>query len=111
MSAEVKNYADFGRLIRTERMKRGWTQIQLYMRVNELSKKEQAFCLDSIKCWEVGKSIPKIEAVLALSKVFKMPELIGIRVNIIELERRKYNDICAESRSEAQEAVAQSAAV
>ena len=40
-----------------------------------------------------------------------MPELISIRVNIIELERRKYNDICAESRSEAQEAVAQSAAV
>ena len=52
-----------------------------------------------------------IEAVLALSKSFKMPELIGIRVNIIELERRKYNDICAESRSEAPEAVAQSAAV
>ena len=26
-------------------------------------------------------------------------------------ERRKYNDICAESRSEAQEAVAQGAAV
>ena len=48
---------------------------------------------------------------VTLSKVFKMPELIGIRVNIIEIERRKYNDICAESRSEAPEAVAQSAAV
>ena len=31
--------------------------------------------------------------------------------SVIELERRKYNDICAESRSEAPEAVAQSAAV
>ena len=54
----------------------------------------------ALKCGEV-----------TLSKVFKMPELIGIRVNIIELERRKYNDICAESRSETQEAVAPGAAV
>ena len=69
------------------------------------------FCLDSIKCWEVGKSIPKIKAVLASTKVFKMPELISIRVNIIELERKRNNDICAESRPEAPEAVAQSAAV
>ena len=47
---------------------------------------------------------------LFLSKVFKMPELIGIRVNIIELERKRNNDICAESRSEAPEAVAPGAA-
>lgn len=48
---------------------------------------------------------------VTLPKVFKMPELISIRVNIIELERKRNNDICAESRSEAPEAVAQSAAV
>jgi transcriptional regulator with XRE-family HTH domain len=88
MDADVKNAADFAKLLKQLRLRHGWTRIQLYLRLNELSSKEQIIGFDSIERWESGRQLPKIEATLALSRVFHMPELIQMRVNIIELQKR-----------------------
>lgn len=83
------DYKEFAQVLKAERLKRGWTRIQLYMRINELSKKHgQLVSIDSLGNWENGKKLPRLEATLALAKVYKKPELINLRIQAIELIRK-----------------------
>lgn len=83
------NDNSFSTVLKNERVKRGWTRIQLYVKVNELSKKnKQIISVESLARWENGKKLPRLESTLALAKVYKKPELINLRIQAIELIRK-----------------------
>ena len=82
-------FTTFGNVLKNERVKRGWTRIELYIKVNQLSrKKDQIISVESLARWENGKKLPRIEATFALAKVYKKPELINLRIQAIELKRK-----------------------
>lgn len=84
------NDNSFSNVLKNERVKRGWTRIQLYMRVNALCKKKsQLVSIESLARWENGKKLPRLEATLALARVYHKPELIDLRIQAIEFSRKK----------------------
>jgi len=85
-----KKYSGFGTIIKAEREKKGWTVVQLYLKVNQLSSKgNQIVSYESLLRWERGDGIPQIESTVALAKALKKPELIQLRVQAVELAKRK----------------------
>ncbi len=85
-----RKYSGFGMVIRSEREKKGWTIMQLYIKINQLSSRSiQIVSYESLLRWERGEGIPQIESTVALAKVLNKPELIKLRVDAIELAKRK----------------------
>lgn len=90
MSEEPKRrYSVFATVIRAEREKRGWTIMQLYVKLNQLSSKgNQIISYESLLRWERGDGIPQIESTVALARVFSKPDLIQLRVDAVELAKK-----------------------
>ena len=85
-----RKYSSFGDVIKSERQQRGWTITQLYIKLNQLSSKgNQIISYESLLRWEKGDGIPQIESTVALAKVFHKPDLIQLRVDAVELAKRK----------------------
>lgn len=86
----VMNEMSFSTMLKSERTKRGWTRIKLYMKVNALSTKdEQIVSIESIASWENGKRLPRLEATLALARVYQKPELISLRIQAVDFMREE----------------------
>jgi len=84
-----RKYSGFGAMIKSERERRGWTLMQLYLNVNHLSSKgNQIVSYESLLRWERGDGIPQIESTVALSKAFGKPDLIQLRVDAVELAKK-----------------------
>lgn len=76
----------FSSVLKSERIKRGWTRIRLYMEVNALSTKgKQIISIESLARWENGQKLPRLESTLALAKVYKKPELINLRIQAADV--------------------------
>lgn len=69
-----------GKIIRQHRLELKFTQKELALRLNTSQ--------DTISLWELGKSVPDLEAILKLTKVFNISvnELIGIKEAETEAE-------------------------
>lgn len=69
-----------GKIIRQHRLELKFTQKELALRLNTSQ--------DTISLWELGKSVPDLEAILKLTKVFNISvnELIGIKEAETETE-------------------------
>ena len=75
---------------RDAREKAGLTLLQAEMRINMLTTKDKLICTErSLVRWEQGPGMPKVEAVKAMSIVYRQPELVNLRINAIEFGQRK----------------------
>ncbi|WP_211289569.1 hypothetical protein SPSIL_014820 [Sporomusa silvacetica DSM 10669] len=93
-------YYEFGEAVRSAREGKGWTRVQASMRINGLCKKRQSLAsVDAIEKWENGRVLPKIEPVYAMAKVYDSPELIHLRLNAIDLGKRKIACVGAQTIS------------
>ena len=74
----------FSRALRDARKEKGWTRLQAYMKSLEITT-NQAVTPDSLQKWETGEQIPmSIERVVVLARLYRMPELIEIRLKECE---------------------------
>jgi transcriptional regulator with XRE-family HTH domain len=82
--------SNFYEACREAREKAGLTLLQAEMRINSLTTKDKQICTErSLVRWEQGQGLPKIEAVKAMSIVYKRPDLVIQRLDVIEFEKRK----------------------
>ena len=81
---------NFHAACREAREKADLTLLQAEMRINMLTTKDKQICTErSLVRWEQGQGLPKIEAVKAMSIVYRQPELVSLRINIIEFLTKK----------------------
>ncbi|WP_110953067.1 helix-turn-helix domain-containing protein [Anaerosinus massiliensis] len=95
LDSPKRKYSEFGVILKSAREAKGWTIIQLYMNVNQLSSKgNQIISYESLLRWERGLGIPQIESTVALARVLSKPEIIQLRIEAIELCKRKEKTAC-----------------
>lgn len=61
------------------------------MHINRLcEKRDQPIVTErSLRLWEMGHHLPKIEAVTAMAQVYGRPDLIDLRIKAIEFLKKK----------------------
>lgn len=80
----------FGEILKSERKKRGWTRVQLYVRANMLSTKNvQLVSIRSLINYETNKTLPDIDTTVLLARVYNRSDLIALRAAKVELAKRK----------------------
>jgi len=88
--ASKRKYSDFGTILKAAREAKGWTIIQLYMKVNQLSSKgKQIVSYESLLRWERGAGLPQIESTVALARALCKPDIIQQRLDFIELRKKR----------------------
>ena len=80
----------FGEILKSERKKRGWTRVQLYVRANMLSTKNvQLVSIKSLGNYENNKTLPDIDTTVLLARVYRRPDLLNLRAAEVEFVKRK----------------------
>ena len=82
--------SNFHRACREAREKANLTLLQAEVRINLLTTKDKLICTErSLVRWEHGQGMPKIEAVKAMSIVYRQPDLVTLRISVIEFFIKK----------------------
>lgn len=82
-------FYEFGEILRQAREGMGWTRLQASMKINDLcTKRESVVSPVAIEKWENGKVLPKLESTVALARAYRKPELIQLRIEAVELNKK-----------------------
>lgn len=84
-------FSNFGEACRQARERKGWSPFQAIMHINGLcDKQDKLICTErSLKRWENGEGLPKIEPTKAMAVAYGRPDLIQMRIDCIEFLRKR----------------------
>lgn len=88
--SKMSPFSEFGQACKRARESMLWTYERATCEINNLCiKREQVCDVRSLKRWEKGDGLPKIEPVYAMSRAYRNPELISLRIAAIELATKE----------------------
>lgn len=83
-------FYEFGQACKRARESRSWTYEKATCEINNLCLKREQICdVRSLKRWEKGDGLPKIESTKAMAIVYGNPDLINLRLDVIEFLRKR----------------------